>query len=141
MLTALHSNGVRVVVCERYDRVARDSMWIEWTIRHLRDNEFTPVSACEPELADDADPHRKPMRGMVAIFAELEKSALVLKLRAARQRARQNRNDYRKGRKPYGDRPGEDKVIKDIISLRSAGMAYDTIAEQLNAKGTPARKG
>ena len=76
MLTALHSNGVRVVVCERYDPVARDSMWIEWTIRHLRDNEFTLVSACEPELADDADPHRKPMRGMVAIFAELEKSAL-----------------------------------------------------------------
>src|ERR1700737_750756 len=41
MLTALHRNGVRIVVCEKYDRIARNSMWIEWTIRHLRDNAFT----------------------------------------------------------------------------------------------------
>jgi DNA invertase Pin-like site-specific DNA recombinase len=141
MLTALHGNGVRLVVCEKYDRVARDSMWIEWAIRHLRDNGFSLVSASEPELADDADPHRKAMRGMVAIFAELEKSALVLKLRAARQRARTNRKDYREGRKPYGDRPGEEQVIERIRQMRSAGLAYDTIAEQLNAEGIAARAG
>ena len=33
MLTALHSNGVKLVVWEKYDRVARDSMWIEWAMR------------------------------------------------------------------------------------------------------------
>jgi hypothetical protein len=45
------------------------------------------------------------MRGMISIFAELEKSALALKLRAARQRAQANRKDYREGRKPFGARP------------------------------------
>lgn len=89
MLTALHSNSVKLVICEKYDRVARGSMWREWAIRHLRGNGFSLVSASEPELADDTDPHRKAMRGMISIFAELEKSALVLKLRAARQRARE----------------------------------------------------
>jgi DNA invertase Pin-like site-specific DNA recombinase len=141
MLTALHSNGVRLVVCEKYDRVARDSMWIEWAIRHLRDNGFSLVSASEPELADDADPHRKAMRGMVAIFAELEKSALVLKLRAARQRARATRKDYREGRKRYGERPGEQEVILKMRTMRASGLAYDTIAEQLNHQGLPARAG
>src|SRR2546423_13899899 len=101
MLTALHSNGVKLVICEKYDRIARDMMWIEWAIRHLRDNGFLLVSASEPELADDTDPHRKAMRGMISIFAELEKSALVLKLRAARQRAKANRDDYRDVRKPF----------------------------------------
>src|SRR5712671_354989 len=55
MLTALHSNGVKLVICEKYDRVARDSMWIEWAIRYLRDNGFSLISASEPELANDAD--------------------------------------------------------------------------------------
>jgi len=141
MLTALHSNGVRLVVCEKYDRIARDSMWIEWTIRHLRDSGFFLVSASEPELANDADPHRKAMRGMVAIFAELEKSALVLKLRAARQRARATRKGYREGRKPYGSRPGECEVIQRIRDMRTAGLAYDTIAERLNDEGITARAG
>jgi DNA invertase Pin-like site-specific DNA recombinase len=141
MLTALHSNGVKLVVCERYDRVARDSMWIEWAIRHLRDNGFSLVSASEPELADDTDPHRKAMRGMISIFAELEKSALVLKLRAARQRAQANRKDYREGRKPFGARPGERETIARIRELRAEGLAYDTIAERLNAENVLARAG
>ena len=141
MLTALHSNGVKLVICEKYDRVARDSMWIEWAIRHLRDNGFLLVSASEPELADDTDPHRKAMRGMISIFAELEKSALVLKLRAARQRAKANRHDYREGRKPFGSRPGEQETIAKMLELRRQGLAYDTIAERLNAEDIPARAG
>ena len=141
MLTALHANGTCLVLCERYDRVARDAMWIEWTVRHLRDSGFSLISASEPELADDSDPHRKAMRGMVAIFAELEKSALVLKLRAARQRARSTRKDYREGRKPYGSRPGECEIITRIQQMRADGLAYDSIAERLNLETIPARAG
>lgn len=53
--------------------IARDSMWIEWAIRHRRDKGFSLVSVSEPELADDTDPHRKAMHGIISIFAELEK--------------------------------------------------------------------
>jgi hypothetical protein len=81
------------------------------------------------------------MRGMISIFAELEKSALVLKLRAARQRAKANRRDYKEGRKPFGARPSEQETIARMIELRKQGLAYDTIAEHLNAEGIPARAG
>ena len=141
MFTALHGNGVKLVICEKYDRVARDSMWIEWAIRHLRDAGFSLVSASEPELTDDSEPHRKAMRGMISIFAGLETSALVLKLRAARQRAKASRRDYREGRKRFGARPGEGETIARILELRAQGMAYDAIAKRLNAEGIPARVG
>lgn len=131
---------MKLVICEKYDRVARDSMWIEWTIRPFG-TMASLVSASEPELADDSDPHRKAMRGMISIFAELEKSALVLKLRAARQRAKASRHDYREGRKPFGARPGEQETINRICNLRAQGLAYDTIAERLNAEKIPARAG
>ena len=81
------------------------------------------------------------MRGMISIFAELKKSALVLKLRAARQRAQSNRKDYREGRKPFGARPGEQETIARIRELRKKGLAYDTIAERLKAENIPARAG
>jgi len=99
---------------------------IEWAIRHLRENGFQLVSASEPELADDTDLHRKAMRGMISIFAELEKSALVLKLRAARQRAKANR---------------EEETIARMLELRKQGLAYDTIAERLITERVPARAG
>jgi len=99
------------------------------------------LSASEPELADDTDPHRKVMRGMISIFAELEKSALVLKLRAACQRAKANRRDYREGRKPFGTRPGEKETIARMLELRKQGLAYDTITERLNTERVPARAG
>jgi hypothetical protein len=78
---------------------------------------------------------------MISIFAELEKSALVLKLRAARQRAKANRSDYREGREPFGTRPGEQDTIDRMLELRKQGLAYDTIAERLNADGISARAG
>lgn len=78
---------------------------------------------------------------MISIFAELEKSALVLKLRAARQRAKANRRGYKEGRKPFGNRPGELETIERMLELRKQGLAYDTIAERLNAERMPARAG
>src|SRR5215469_7509667 len=52
-----------------------------------------------------------------------------------------DRSDYHEGRKPYGERPGEEATIKRICEMRASGLAYDTIAERLNAEGIPARAG
>jgi hypothetical protein len=41
-------------------------------------------------LLPDADPHRKAMRAIIAIFVELEKSALVLNREVARALGRTN---------------------------------------------------
>jgi Recombinase len=45
------------------------------------------------------------------------------------------------GRKPYGSREGEAKVISRILALRKAGAAMDTIAETLNVERLAPRSG
>jgi DNA invertase Pin-like site-specific DNA recombinase len=85
MLEALHSNGVRLVLVERLDRLARDLMIQESIIADLKRSGFEIVSVTEPDLCSD-DPSRKLMRQVLGAFAEYEKDVLVLKLRGAKQR-------------------------------------------------------
>ena len=55
MAAALHADGVRVVLIEKLDRLARDLMIQESVIADLRKYGFELVSACEPDLmATDA---------------------------------------------------------------------------------------
>jgi site-specific DNA recombinase len=142
MLTRLLSDGVRCVLIERYDRLARSSMWIDWTILKFQERGLELISVAEPELANaDADPVRKAMRNMVATFAELERGALVKKLRDARERARKNRPDYKEGRKPFGYRAGEPETIARILELHASGLKLPAITDQLNAEKRKTRTG
>lgn len=45
------------------------------------------------------------------------------------------------GRKPYGERDGEQEVLARMSLLRYSGLTYLAIAEQLNAEGPRARNG
>jgi DNA invertase Pin-like site-specific DNA recombinase len=49
-MTALHANGVKTVIVERLDRLARDLRLQETIIADLRKNGFELVSAAEPDL-------------------------------------------------------------------------------------------
>jgi len=139
MMEALHSNGVKLVLVEKLDRLARDLMVQESILHDLKRNGFDLVSAMEPDLCSD-EPSRKVMRQVMGAFHEYEKSMLVLKLRAARQRKRA-RNGRCEGRKPYGYYPGEREVVKRMEALRASGMGYDRIAAELNSEGIKPRKG
>ena len=50
LMTALHANGVRVVIIEKLDRLARDLMVQETIIADLRKHGFELVSVAEPDL-------------------------------------------------------------------------------------------
>jgi hypothetical protein len=65
---------------------------------------------------------------------------IVLKLKAARQRIRA-RHGRCEGRKPYGERPGEQEVIARARQLASEGMNYSHIADTLNRERHPAHAG
>jgi DNA invertase Pin-like site-specific DNA recombinase len=58
MMTALHSNGTKLVLVEKLDRQARDLMVQETMIGDLRRNGLELVSVMEPDLLQD-DPSRK----------------------------------------------------------------------------------
>ena len=139
LMTALHSNGVRVVLIEKLDRLARDLMVQETIIADLKRNGFELVSVAEPDLMAN-DPTRKLLRQMMGALAEYDKSQIVLKLRGARNRKREKEGRC-EGRKPYGFFPGEEAVIARMKELLAEGLGFDRIAAKLNAEGLKPRAG
>jgi DNA invertase Pin-like site-specific DNA recombinase len=137
LMTVLHSNGVRTIVIERLDRLARDLMVQETIIADLQKNGFDLVSVAEPDLMA-TDPTRILVRQMMGAVAQYEKSQIVLKLRGARlrKRAKEGRCE---GRKPYGFYDGEAEVVERLKALRASGMGFDRIAAQVNAEGLKTR--
>jgi DNA invertase Pin-like site-specific DNA recombinase len=139
MMTALLSNGVKTVIIERLDRLARDLMVQEATIAELLKQGFTLVSVQEPDLMS-SDPARIAFRQMMGVFAQYDKSQIVLKLRAARMRKRAKEGRC-EGRKPFGYYEGEAEALERIRTLRGQGLGFDRIAAQLNAESVPTRTG
>lgn len=125
-------NGVRTIVVERLDRLARDLMVQEHIIADLRTREITLVSVAEPDLCID-DPTRKLLRQIMGAVAEYDKAMVVAKLRGARERKRAD-NGVCEGRKPFGDRPGEILAIEYMQRMRALGASYATISNSLNSR-------
>src|ERR1700733_6264682 len=138
MMLALMSNGTRCVVVERMDRIARD-FWIQASVvRSILAKGFEFLSTAEPDLCSD-DPNRKFIRQMLGCVAELDKNNVVMRLKAGRQRKRQQTGRC-EGRKPFGARKGEPELIARVKSLHASGSNYEAIARQLNAEGVKTRK-
>lgn len=139
MMAALLGNGVRTVLVERLDRVARDLLVQESVIGDFQRKGLTLISVSEPDLLSD-DPSRVLMRQMLGAFFQYEKTLLVAKLRGARQRIR-TRDGRCEGRKRYGMMQGEAEIIERIKAMRGKGMALDRIAETLNRERIKPRAG
>jgi DNA invertase Pin-like site-specific DNA recombinase len=139
LMTILHSNGVRTIIIEKLDRLARDLMVQETAIADLRRNGFALVSVAEPDLMA-SDPTRVLMRQLMGAVAQYDKSQIVAKLRGARMRMKAAEGRC-EGTKPYGFREGEDAVIERMKALRASGMGFDKIAAQMNSEGLKPRRG
>jgi DNA invertase Pin-like site-specific DNA recombinase len=139
LVTALHANGVRIVVIEKLDRLARDLMIQESILADFWRDGFEVVSVAEPDLLG-TDPTRILLRQMMGAFAQYERTMIVLKLKAARQRKRA-RGERCEGRKPYGATAEERAVIDRMFELYDKGRGYTAVHKDLNAEGIPARDG
>lgn len=139
MVTALHSDGVKTIIIEKLDRLARELMVQEATIADLRKAGFMLISVAEPDLMAN-DPTRVMMRQILGAVAQYDKNQIVLKLRGARMRKRAAEGRC-EGRKPFGRDSGEQATIERMQELRREGLAFDRIAERLNAEGVPTRTG
>lgn len=141
-----NGHGIKTVIIEKLDRLARDLMVQEAIVRDLQAHGYELVSAMEgPGLAAD-DPTRKLIRQIFGAVAEYDKTMIVLKLRAARERKRLKEGRC-EGRKPYGDTPEEQAVLRRMRALRRRGRdgkpshTYQEIAELLNKEGAPTKTG
>lgn len=147
MLADLLSNRCRIVIVERLDRLARDLSVQLQLVGLLCSKGITLISADTQQdvtAAFSGDPMLKAMIQVQGVFAELDKSMLVAKLRQARQ-AKKAQTGSCEGRKPIGYFEGEDKVIKRIKQLNrkprgDKRLGSYQIARILNEEGWPTRK-
>ena len=132
------------VVVERMDRLARDLMVQEFLLKECRERGIVVYAADQGVLIDMAsdggDPTRKLIRQVLGALAEWEKSALVLKLRKARERKRQETGRC-EGPAPYGDTPQEKVVVETVMNLHRKGVSLGQIAGALTRAGFVPRFG
>jgi DNA invertase Pin-like site-specific DNA recombinase len=132
LMVALASNGVRTVLIERSDRLARQLMVSELILEEFRKMEVKVVTVdVGVDLTDDDDPTKVLFRQFLAAIAQWEKTNLVKKLAAARKRMRDN-GERCDGALPFGEKDGEKAVIDRMVSLRKAGNTPARIAQLLN---------
>ncbi len=146
LIDRVESNGVRVVIVERADRLARDLMVSEVIVDQLTRAGARVLTADGADLTTaEGDPTRTLIRQVLGAVAQFDKSVTVLKLRAARERIRRRKGRC-EGRKPFGTRPAEAAALARILALRrkpkgQPRLSIASIAEKLNAEGVPTRQG
>jgi len=139
LFNALESDGIKAVVIERLDRLARDLMVQETIIADMQKSGYVLHSSCEPDLCS-IDPSRVLVRQIFGAIAQYEKCMIVLKLRGARQR-KKARGERGEGRHAYGEKPGEEVTLQRILALQSTGHSTRAIANFLNTAGDATRMG
>ena len=146
LMERLAENSVRLVLVKRSDRLARDLIVGELLLAELRRMDAAVVS-CDSgaDLTDEnGDPSKKLIRQVLPAVSEFEKSVLVRKLRAARERIGRKTGRC-EGPKPFGCRPGEARTLERIRELnrRRGGKrpSAQKIADVLQAEGLSTRSG
>lgn len=140
MVSDILRNGVRTIIVEGLDRLAREYRIQEQLIIYLASKGITLIDARTGEdvtEAVSAEPMKKAMIQMQGIFAELEKNLLVKKLKIARESKRKSEGKC-EGRKGWNDNPEKrDVVLLAIKNYRKKPkgkrrMTFIEIADELN---------
>lgn len=131
LLAALEENGIKVVICEKLDRIARDLMIQETIIGDMQKHGYTLISTTEPDLCSD-DPSRVLIRQIFGALAQYDRAMIVLKLRGARQRMK-SRTGKCEGRKSFGERPEEQHALGAILGMSEQGWKTEDMARYLNS--------
>jgi DNA invertase Pin-like site-specific DNA recombinase len=150
-LARIEAGEAEVLVVPRLDRLARKLTIQEAALAQLWRHGGRIVSGDQGEvLRDDPDdPMRTAMRQMMGVFAQLERSMIVARLRRGRQTKRAL-GGYAQGRPPYGYRATEGNLeevkkeqdaIKRAKRLKAKGLSLRAIGRSLEAQGIRPRSG
>jgi len=141
-----NGHGIKTVLIERIDRLARDLMVQEFILEDFKKHGFELVSVHDGDLdLLSGDPTRTLIRQVLGAVAQYDKTMTVLKLKAARDRKRLKEGKC-EGRKGYQDEKHEH-VLKEIRRLRRRKgkgmrqMTYGQVADKLNEMGYRSAEG
>lgn len=99
LLDHIRGNGVRTVIVEASDRLARHLMVQETGLAMLSTLGVTVMTSTGDCMTDNDDPTRVLFRQMLGSFAQFERATLVAKLKGARDRKRAANDRDAKGHK------------------------------------------
>ncbi len=135
-------NGIRVIIVEKLDRIARDLMIQESVLAKLKQNGFIVISVAEPDLMSD-EPSRVLIRQILGAFYEFERKMIVSKLKVAkdRKRASGGKADGAYGYGCHPKRPTEVPILEKMRGMREGGMSIRAVTERLNSVGLRPRRG
>lgn len=140
MVNSILSNGVRTIIIESMDRLARQYAIQEQLMIYLASKGITLICARTEENVTESmlgDPMKKALIQIQGVFAELEKSMLVKKLRSAREQVKQVKGKC-EGRKSLKEvNPEVVSIIKKLRHTKPGqkSRSYAKIADELNSKG------
>lgn len=133
------------MVVARMDRVARDVFVQLWIEKELLKAGVEVISATEPLRG--RDPMMTAFRQMTAVFAELEKSIILQRMKAGRK-MKASRGGFAGGRAPIGYRaqrgsgvltvdPEKSVTVRRVFEIKKAKprATLQVIADTLNAEG------
>jgi DNA invertase Pin-like site-specific DNA recombinase len=142
------------IVVGKLDRLAR-ALTVQEAILALVWREGSHMFTAETgevQRDDPDDPMRTAMRQVAGVFAELDRKAIVKRMRDGRRaKAAEGRHavgQYRYGYTGQGKgrdrdaapRADEQRAVARIVELRRAGQSYRTIAAALDAEGLRPRR-
>ena len=128
-------SAIGAVVVERLDRIARDLMVSELILAEFRERGVKVFSTDQGALidmaSDSGDPTRTLVRQLMGAIAQWEKTMLVKKLRAARDRIR-SKTGKCEGRPAYGQTQPEKNMVATILNLYLTVASLPKLAKLLN---------
>ncbi len=150
VLDAVESGEAAGLIVARLDRLARKLHVQEAALAHVwQAGGMAFAVDSGPILRDDPDdPMRTAMRQMIGVFAELERSMIVKRMRDGR-RMKAQQGGYAYGSPAFGLRAenrtlvpesGEQVTLERIRALHSEGRSLRTIAATLTEEGHRAKR-
>lgn len=139
----VQEQGIKLVVCESSDRLARDLIVAEVIVREFQKIGVRVMAASagiDLTAGDDSNPTGKLIRQILAAVAEFDRCVTVLKLKGARDRIRAEKGKC-DGRKSFGEKPEEIDTLMKIKAMSAADYSCKRIADVLNMQGAPSRSG
>lgn len=142
MLEALKAGAAKVVIVERMDRLARRMITGEMCADDIRREGATLYDCAGNDLteADDGDPDKVLVRQILGAIAQHAKSIAVLRMRAARERARAA-GERCEGQPPFGFHDNEKPALARMVELWLTGLPVHKVTEQLNREQILTRRG
>lgn len=129
MLERIAGNGVRTIIVESPDRFARDLIVQLTGHDHLKKLGIALIPATCPDHFTETTPTATLIRQVLGAVAEFEKTSLVAKLRAARDRKRKRTGKKVGGRLSYAEINPEmvarARKLKGSLRKISAALAAE----------------